>query len=100
MNSSKLRKWLKKVHYTIKNPFQRKLSTKTGWISILFEKYKLGTTKPQVFAYQLIGGRSSQFFPLFRDLDKSLKKSGIKINFKAYVSTTILAALLLFISTF
>ncbi|UCD26295.1 MAG: type II secretion system F family protein [Candidatus Bathyarchaeota archaeon] len=36
--------------------------------------------------------------PLFKDLDVSLRKSGIKVNFKAYVSTVILTALLLSIS--
>jgi flagellar protein FlaJ len=97
MTLSKLRKWLKKVHYTIKKPLSRKSSTKTSWISRFVERYKLGITKPQVLAYQLIGGRSSNLYPLFKDLDASLKKSGIKINFKAYVSTTILAGLLLFI---
>jgi len=59
------------------------------------ESLKLGATKPQVFAYQLVGGRATQFLPLFKDLDVNLKKSGIKINFKAYISTVILASLLL-----
>jgi flagellar protein FlaJ len=55
----------------------------------------LGATKPQVFAYQLVGGRAPRFLPLFQDLDVNLKKSGMKINFKAYVSTVILASLLM-----
>jgi len=59
------------------------------------ESLKFGATKPQVFAYQLVGGRATQFLPLFKDLDVNLKKSGIKINFKAYISTVILATLLL-----
>lgn len=52
--------------------------------------------KPQVFAYQLVGGRSSHLFPLFNDLEVSLKNSGMKTNFKAYVSTAILASILIF----
>ncbi len=36
--------------------------------------------------------------PLFKDLDVNLRKSGIKVHFKAYVSTVILATLLLSIS--
>jgi flagellar protein FlaJ len=55
----------------------------------------MGATKPQVFAYRLVGGRASHFLPLFKDLDVNLKKSGMKINFKAYISTVIVASLLL-----
>ncbi len=48
-------------------------------------------------AYRIVGG-AKRFLPLFKDLDVSLKKSGMKINFKAYVSTVILTSLLLSIS--
>ena len=97
MTTSKLRKWLKRAYYSVKNLFQRSSSpSKDTWFSRLSESYRLGKTKPQVFAYQLIGGRSSRLFPLFKDLDSSLRKSGMKSNFKAYVSTAILASFLIF----
>jgi flagellar protein FlaJ len=41
-------------------------------------------------AYRIVGG-AKRFLPLFKDLDVSLKKSGMKINFKAYVSAVILS---------
>jgi flagellar protein FlaJ len=41
-------------------------------------------------AYQLIGQRTGRILPLFKDLDSSLYKSGLKVNFKAYVSLTVL----------
>jgi flagellar protein FlaJ len=41
-------------------------------------------------AYRIVGG-AKRFLPLFKDLDVSLKKSGIKVNFKAYVSAVILS---------
>jgi flagellar protein FlaJ len=95
MTASKLRKWLKKAYYSVKNVFKKGSSSpKDSRFSRLAESYRLGKTKPQVFAYQLVGRRSSRFFPLFKDLESSLKKSGMKTNFKAYVSTTILASLI------
>ena len=95
MTASKLRKWLKKVYYRAKNAFRGNSSLGNSRFSLWIESLRLASTKPQVFAYQLVGGRSSWLFPLFKDLDASLKKSGMKSNFKAYVSTTILVSLLL-----
>ena len=95
MTASKLRKWLKKVYYRAKNAFRGTSSPGNSRFSRWIESLRLAATKPQVFAYQLVGGRSSRLFPLFKDLNASLKKSGMKSNFKAYVSTTILASLLL-----
>jgi len=95
MITSKLRKRLKKVYYRAKNVFRSSSSPSNSRFSQWIERLRLGATKPQVFAYQLVGGRSSRLFPLFKDLDVSLKKSGMKSNFKAYVSTAILASLLL-----
>lgn len=99
MTAGKIRKWFKRIFRSVKNSFQKSSSSpKSNRFSRLMERYRLGTTKPQVFAYQLIGGRSSRLFPLFKDLDSSLKKSGMKSNFKAYVSTTILTSSLISVS--
>jgi flagellar protein FlaJ len=51
--------------------------------------------KPLAMAYQLIGNKSARFLPLFKDLDQDLQKSGLKVNFKAYVSLTVLASFLI-----
>ena len=48
-------------------------------------------------AYRIFGG-ATRFLPLFKDLDVSLKKSGMRVNFKAYVSAAILASLLVSVS--
>ena len=95
MSSSKKRKRLKRDYHSLKNASSSLFSPITRVFSRWRESLKLGATKPQVVAYQLVGGRATQFFPLFKDLDVNLKKSGMKINFKAYVSTVILATLLL-----
>ena len=49
--------------------------------------------KPQITAYNLLGDKTAKFIPLFKDLDKNLERSEIKITFKAYVSLTILTSL-------
>ena len=95
MTASKMRKGLERAGHRIKNAFRPCSVNSESRFSRWIESLRLGATKPQVFAYQLVGGRSSRLFPLFKDLDASLKKSGMKSNFKAYVSTTILASLLL-----
>jgi flagellar protein FlaJ len=50
--------------------------------------------KPSALAYGLIGQKTGKFMPLFEGLDRSLSKSGLKINFKAYISLTLFASLL------
>jgi flagellar protein FlaJ len=57
------------------------------------EKPKTIFEKPQSIAYQILGERTAHFLPLFKGLDLNLQKSGVKINFKAYVSLTVLATI-------
>jgi flagellar protein FlaJ len=98
MNLSRLRKRLKIGVLHFKSAFQNSDDNKDGIFSGWLEKLRWIATKPQVFAYQLIGRRTNRFLPLFQDLDTNLRKSGIKINFRAYASTIFLVTLLL--STF
>jgi len=56
---------------------------------------KTDLEKPTAMAYHLMGDKSARFLPLFKDLDQDLQKSGLKVNFKAYVSLTILASFLI-----
>jgi flagellar protein FlaJ len=95
MSTTKIRKRLRREYNRVKDSLSRLFSPITSFFSRWIERLKIGATKPQVFAYQLVGGRATQFLPLFKDLDVNLKKSGIKINFKAYISTVIVASLLL-----
>jgi len=43
-------------------------------------------------AYRLIGDKTERVLPLFKGLDTSLRSSGLKVSFKAYVALTVLAA--------
>jgi len=56
----------------------------------LVEGNQSSKTKPQMFAYQLLGKKIVSLLPLFEDMHMSYRKSGIKISFKAYVSFAIL----------
>jgi len=62
------------------------------------EEIRLDTKKPQVFAYQVIGKRIARFLPFFEDMGVNLRRSGIKISFKAYVSFAILMSMLVSVS--
>ncbi len=52
---------------------------------------KKSSANPWLFAYRFFGERTSMFLPLFKDADVNLRKSGIKVNFRAYVSLAFLA---------
>jgi len=50
-------------------------------------------------AYRLIGEKAERCIPLFKDLDENLQKSGLKLNFKAYINITIFCTILVSIAT-
>jgi len=84
--------------------FRKRLETGLQKLSANFSKQKsksptkepkMDLEKPLSMAYQLMGDKTARFMPLFKDLDQTLQKSGLKVNFKAYVSLTILASLLI-----
>lgn len=51
-------------------------------------------------AYKIFGEKTERFLPLFRDLDATIQKSGLKVSFKAYVSLTVFTALLFSLTVF
>lgn len=51
-------------------------------------------------AYRLVGGRVGFVLPLFQDLSIHLQRAGIKTNFRAYVSLTVLSTALIAFATF
>ena len=50
-------------------------------------------------AYQLIGEKAERCVPLFKDLNENLQKSGLKLNFKAYINLTIFCTILVSLVT-
>lgn len=58
------------------------------------EKSKTTFENPQSIAYRLIGDKTEPLLLLFKDLDSNLQKSGVKVNFKAYVSLTVFTTFL------
>jgi flagellar protein FlaJ len=63
------------------------------------KKPKASFESPQFITYNLIGNKTAWVLPLFKDLDVKLRKSGLKFNFKAYVSLTIFATALICAAT-
>ncbi|MGA3190906.1 MAG: type II secretion system F family protein [Candidatus Bathyarchaeia archaeon] len=51
-------------------------------------KIKLTLGSLQTIAYELFGEKTGRILPLFKDLDTNLQRSGMRVNFKAYVTLT------------
>jgi len=92
MKNGKTFEKIKKLYNHLKLPFARCSSLKSG---ISYKKLKLALKKPHSIAYQLIGGKTGRVLPIFRDLASRLQRSGLKVNFRAYVSLTVFATILI-----
>jgi len=90
--SEKIRMLSNRLKALVKKPFQKFLTPKS---EITQEPLEPAVKKPHSIAYQLIGEKTERVLPLFRDLDSNLQMSGLKVNFKAYVSLTVFATILI-----
>jgi flagellar protein FlaJ len=52
--------------------------------------------EPWTYAYDLLGKRIERLFPQFQDLHAQLKKGGVRITYKAYVSFMIFISIITF----
>lgn len=57
------------------------------------------SNKIKAIAFELLGQKMERLLPLFEDLDLNLERSGLKINFKAYVSLTVFCTILMSLAT-
>jgi len=82
----------------------RSFNRKLQGVSSTFTKRKQNSSDNKVkkdldssltISYNLMGNKILKFIPLFKDLDQTILKSGLKYNFRAYVSLTILSSLLI-----
>ncbi len=55
--------------------------------------------EPWTFAYNLLSKRIERLFPQFQDLHLQLKKGGVRITYKAYVSFLILISIIAFVAS-
>jgi len=99
MSQSNMKKRQGKIHKRLIEAFQPLTSLISNRMSEMNTKIQLGLVKPQALAYKMIGEKTARLLPLFKDVDVNLRQSGIKINFRAYVSLAIFITMLLFIST-
>lgn len=54
---------------------------------------------PWSFAYRYFGKRIERLYPQFKDVHVQLKKSGMRVTFKAYISFMIFASIIAFVAT-
>jgi flagellar protein FlaJ len=55
--------------------------------------------EPWSFAYRHFGKRIDRLLPQFQDVHVQLKKSGMRVTFKAYISFMVLASIIVFVTT-
>jgi len=92
----KIRAFYTRLRTRLKLSFRKPTKTK---FEVSQKKFGLSLESPQSIAYNLIGNRTSWVLPLFKDLDVKLHKSGLKVNFKEYVSLTVFATALVCAAT-
>lgn len=63
------------------------------------EKSKNVFDNLEPIVYGLIGEKAERCVPLFKDLDENLQKSGLKLNFRAYINLTIFCTILVSLVT-
>jgi flagellar protein FlaJ len=98
MKANGIREGLSKSYKRFEDALRQKLAFFLHRLGDASTKVGDEPSKPQVFAYRLLGEKTAKFLPLFKDLDVNLQKSAIKMSFKGYVSLAILMALLASVS--
>ncbi|NWG11684.1 type II secretion system F family protein [Candidatus Bathyarchaeota archaeon] len=88
----KIRHLYKRVREHLGNPRKKLPRFKS---EIPKKNIGLDFKSPHSMAYQLTGEKTERVLPLFRDLDANLQRAGLKISFKAYVSLTLFATILI-----
>ena len=93
MKKEKLGK-IKNFYNHLRTKFKLGFSRPKPKVDVPKEKLGFSLEGSQSMAYSLLGNRTGWFLPLFKDLDVRLHQSGLKVAFKAYVSLTIFATLI------
>lgn len=91
MSLSRIRKSIRNGYGSIRRALRPFISAILAPFQPWAGSIRSGVTKPQTLAYRVVGRKTARFLPLFKDLDVNLRKSGINVSFKAYVSVVILA---------
>ena len=98
MKSDKIGEGLKKSFLRLEEALRRRLTFLFNRSGEASTKLEDDSTKPQVFAYRLLGEKTVKLLPLFKDMDANLQKSALKVSFRGYVSLAILTTLLVSVS--
>ena len=92
----KIKAFCTRLRTRFKLDFKKSAGTK---LEVPKQNSALWQESPLSIAYNVLGSRTEWILPLFKDLDVKLRKSGLKVNFKVYVSLTIFATLLVCAAT-
>jgi len=94
MSKSRVRQSFDRVIRRLQNIFGTHLTLLLKRFSKGFGKLEVGSAKPHVFAYRVLGHRTNRLLPLFKDVDVNLQRSRMTVSFRGYVSLAVLATML------
>lgn len=94
MTTNRFKEISKKVHESIEK-LKDFISLISNRLTNRTKGVQKGHSSPWLFAYRFLGERTAMFLPLFKDADVNLQKSGMKVNFKVYVSLAVLTTAIL-----
>jgi flagellar protein FlaJ len=92
----KIRAFWTRLRTKLKLPYRKSPKTE---LEVPQKNFRLSLQSEHSLAYNIIGDRWAWVLTLFRDLDVKLHRSGLKVNFKAYVSLTVFVTALVSAAT-
>jgi len=99
MKKEKVRESFSKIVQRLENKFRPLLSRLGKRFSSKVGKAEKDSMKPHVFAYRVLGQKTSGLLPLFKDVDVNLQKSRMRVSFRGYVNLAVLGTMLTSLST-
>jgi len=94
MSKNKVKESFSRVLQRLEKVFRPLLSILSKRLGEEGGKAERASTKPHVFAYRVLGQKTSGFLPLFRDVDVNLQRSRMQVSFRGYVSLAVLGTML------
>jgi len=94
MSPSRARESFVRVLQRLLNTFRALLSFFKKRLSRGVGEAEKSSVKPHVFAYRVLGDKTSKLLPLFKDMDVNLQRSRMRVSFRGYVSLAVLGTML------
>ena len=99
MSGNKLKERFNKVFQRLAKGLQAFKVPLLAHLNQVSKEVPKNSTKPQVFAYRVLGDKIVRVLPLFKDVDVNLQRASLRISFRGYVSLAVLGTIVASVST-